>query len=241
MSVAFQTAGGLTTGPVDRLNRSIGVVAGHPRTTNSDLGYYWTTTNPTPGTALAYNVQASYTATGSPFLYLFNSASAGGKSVYLDYIKIIVTTAAASGTQAYYACVADQAARALTVDHTSSLTPANPNQGVANTAASVLTVNAQNSATASTLAAASSAVRIVGRGNLGGLTVVGDELLIDFGSNGPYPFNGATAAIVNPGVKTSGTAPVILDPQACLMVTLWFPSNSATGLSYELEMGHWEI
>ena len=239
MSVAFQTAGGLTTGPVDRLNHSIGVSAGSMRWTQSDLGNYWVTTNPTPGTALAGAVSASYSAT-TPFLYLFNSASAGGKSVYLDYIKLICTVAPASGTIAYYALVADQAARALSVDHTSALTPVGPNQTTSTTAASVLTVNAQNSATASTIAAASSAVRVVGRGAIGGIPVVGDELVIDFGPDAYLPYNGATATVATPARRISGTAPVVLDPQACLMVALWFPSNSATGISYELEMGHWE-
>jgi hypothetical protein len=236
---AFDTITRYAVNPTDRLSHSVGVNAGQVRTTQSDLGDYWTTTNPTPGSALAYNVQAAFSSV-TPFLYLFNSASAGGVSVYLDYIKIIVTTAAASGTRAYYALIADQAARTLTTDHTSALTPAGPNQATANAAASVLTVNAQNSATASVIAAASSAARLVGRGSLGGATVAGDELIIDFGSNGPFAYNGATAAIVNPSCQTSGTAPVILDPQACLMVALWFPNNVTTGLSYELEMGHWE-
>lgn len=240
MATAFNTAGGLTTGPVDRLNRSIGVSGGSMRFTQSDLGNYWVTTNPTPGTALAYNVQSSYSATASPFLYFFNSASAGGKSVYLDYVKIICTTAPASGTQAYYAFVADQAARAFSVDNTSSLTPVGPNQTTTNTAASILTVKAQNSATASTIAAASSGVRLVGRGSIGGIPVVGDELLIDVGPDAFGPYAGGTAALTTPGRKVSATPSIILDPQACLMLTLWFPSNSATGLSYELEIGHWE-
>src|SRR5262249_19118303 len=52
----------------------------------ADEGSYMATTNPTPGTALAYQIQAAFSAT-APFIYLFNKNGAGGKRVYLDYLK----------------------------------------------------------------------------------------------------------------------------------------------------------
>ena len=64
------------------------------------LGKYFVCTNPTPGTALAYNVQAAYSDT-VPLMYIQNNDSKANplaKRMYLDYIKLICTVAPASST-----------------------------------------------------------------------------------------------------------------------------------------------
>lgn len=237
MTVPFSPSGGYTTGPVDRLNRSIGVSAGSMRITQSDLGNYFVSTNPTPGSALAYNVQSGYSAT-VPFAYLYNSASSGGKSVYLDYIKIICTTAPASGTQTYYALLADTIARTINTNNMTAITPVCPNVGSTNTP--VLQVSTQTNGTASALAAASSNARLIGRGSISGVPIVGDEVIIDFGADSIEPDCGLTATATVPGRSIAMSPQAILAPGNSLMVALWFPSNASTGLSYEFEMGHWE-
>jgi len=66
----------------------------------ADEGSYFIATNPTPGTALAYNVQAAFSDT-VPLFYVQNNDSKAnpfGKRLYLDYIKLICTTAPASST-----------------------------------------------------------------------------------------------------------------------------------------------
>ena len=235
MVVAVSTVQGYGS-PTDRLGIPISDPGIQAKFEMADLGLAFVTTNPTPGTALAYNVQASYSAT-VPFLYLANTSAF--LRVYLDYIKLIVTTPAASGVQAYYALIADAAARALTLDNTVALTPVCSNMALS--PVSALTVRAQNSGSASTLAA-SVAPRVVGRGALGGITIAGDELIIDFGAAGGHQAHpGLTAAqATTPGCKVSGSPALILGPGQSLAMSLWFPSNSATGLSYELEMSHQE-
>jgi hypothetical protein len=55
----------------------------------ADEGSYFIATNPTPGTALAYNVQAAFSDT-VPLLYIQNNDSKANplaKRMYLDYIK----------------------------------------------------------------------------------------------------------------------------------------------------------
>jgi len=205
----------------------------------SSLGQSFVATNATPGTALAYNVQASYSAT-VPFLYLFNTQATGGKSVWLDYIKIICTTAPASAVNAFYAIILDTAARALSPDNTVAITPVNTNFALASANPTSLQIKAQNNATASAVAAAA-APRLLARGVLGGLPVVGDELIIDFGSDDIAPHAGLTAAQASaPARKVSSSPAFCLCPGTSAIVHLWFPSNATTGLSYELEMSYWE-
>ncbi len=207
----------------------------------ADEGSYYVSTNPTPGTGLAYNVQASFSDT-VPFIYIFNQSlpsDAANKRLYLDYIKIIVTVAAVTGTQAFYAVKSDNVARAITTNNTTAITPANVNSDVG--AQALAQVRSQTSATASAIAAASANARVLARGGFGGITIVGDELVILFGSPDPGAYAGLTAAqAVCPGRKVSNSPPLIIGPQQSATVHLWFPGNATTGLSYELEMGHWE-
>ncbi len=208
--------------------------------TLADEGSYFVSTNPTPGTALAYNVQASFSDT-VPFIYIFNKSlpgDAANKRIFLDYIKLICTVAPASGTNAQFAAKSDSIARALTTNNTIAITPVNPNSDIG--ASSIATVNAQNSATASAIAAASAGARTVARGSVGSIPIINDELVFIFGSmvDGAYP--GSTAAQTIASRKVSVCPPLIIGPQQSLTAHLWFASNATTGLSYEFEMGHWE-
>lgn len=203
----------------------------------ADEGGYFVATNPTPGTAFAYPVLAAFADT-TPGIYMFNKdapANASAKRIYLDYIKIIVTTVPASTTSANFAIKLDSAARALTTDNTVSLIPANVNMDLGT--ASLALVKAQNSATASVIAAGSASSRLVSRGVLGGLPIVGDELVIAFGSVDPAGAYGATNVASR---KVTSAPPVVIGPGQSLAFSLWFIGNAATGLSYELEVGWWE-
>lgn len=199
----------------------------------ADEGSYLVFTNPTPGTALAYPVTTAFADTAC-LVYIQNNDKL--RNLWLDYIKVIVNTAAASGVQAYMAAKLDQAPRTFSTDNTTALTAVNTNSGVANP--SNVLVKAQSSATASALSASSGAAKLVSRASTGGITIVGDELVYLFGSadTGAYP--GLTAAqAVAPGRKVSVCSPVCIQPGHCFTAHVWFPSNATTGLSYELEGG----
>lgn len=194
----------------------------------ASLGQLFVSTNPTPGTALTYNAQTTFSAT-VPFLYLFNSSAV--KNVYVDAIKIIMVTASAGSTSVNYAINLDTAARTFSPDNTLAITPVNTN-ALAGTA-SVLTVKAQNSGTASAVSAAASP-KLIGRGNLGGLTILGDELVIDFGADDIAPYGSSATA----GRKTSASPAFCLCPGFSLTMGLWLPAGAS--FTYELEMSHWE-
>jgi len=207
----------------------------------ADEGSYFIGTNSTPGTALAYALTTGFSDT-TPFIYMYNQsrpADQASKRIHLDYIKIIVTTAPASSTQAYFAIKLDTALRSLTTDNTTTLTAVSPNMDIG--VASQALLKAQNSATASVIAAASNTARVVARGCFGGLPVVGDELVITSGSPDIGSYSGLTAAQATcPGRKCSNCPPIVLGPGNSMEVHLWFPANATTALSYELEMGWWE-
>jgi hypothetical protein len=207
----------------------------------AEEGSYFSSCNPTPGTGLAYNIQATFSDT-VPFIYIFNTSLPGdpnSKRICLDFIKIIPTVAPATSTTAYYSVKTDNVARAITTNNTTAIIPANVNSDIG--LASIAQVRTQTSATASAIAAASANARVVARGAFGGIPIIGDELVAMFGSPDCAPYAGLTAAqAVCPGRKVSNSPPIIIGPQQSATVHLWFVGNATTGLSYELEMGHWE-
>lgn len=207
----------------------------------ADEGSYFVTTNPTPGTAISGTVAATYANTAGWFFFQ-NWNAAGGPNAYLDYLKLIPTVAPASGTTAYFAVIRDVAtplATQITTAHYATATPVNVNGAASVTSRCVL--GYQNNATASTNIAPSAASAIIGRASMGGIPVIGDELVLKFGSteSGAYP--GLTAAeAVCGGRKVSILPPVVVAPGQQIMIVPFFLNNAATGMSYEFELTHIE-
>ena len=230
------TADGSYTFP--RLNRyGEPVVAPSGRFPVSDEGQYFVATSSTPGTALGVSgVVTAYSATVDGLLYIFNNDSAGtsAKRLYLDYIKIIVTVAPASGTSWMYSLEADNTNRYSSGGI--AVTPVNPNMdsGVA----TIAKVYAPTGGTVITLTTATAAKRIVGVGRLRSvIPIAQDVLVLVFGRDSlPGGNSGATGA----ARYAESCPPVVLGPQQGLALNAWSPSNSITGPSFELDMGWWE-
>ena len=196
---------------------------------------------PRPGPALAYNIQAAFSDT-VPLLYVQNNDSKAnpfGKRMYLDYIKLICTTAPASGTGARFAIKTDPALRTISTNNTTAITPTSPNSDVATQ--SVCSINVQNSADglgAVGLLRVGPSRRERQRGrHPGGGRRTRAGLRSGRSRRLPRPDGGASSV---PGRKVSCLPPIILGPNSALTLYAWFPGNAATGLSYEFEMGWWE-
>lgn len=205
----------------------------------ADEGCYFVAASPTPGTGLAAGTDATFVDT-VPTLYLYNTEQQGpnAKSVFLDYMKWVVTVSVTSGTTARLVARLDPGERNLSTDNTTGITPVSPNSALG--IKSVLRVQHQSSGTNSALGAASKNVRNVVNASFGGLLVVGDEIGVVFGATDIGAYNGLTAAqATNPGRKMSNAAPVVIGPNTNLAVHLFF-AGAAAGLSAEFEMGYWE-
>ena len=221
-----------------------------PETGACEDGSLLVATNPAPGTAFADNIQAAFSDT-VPFAYLANNDAAGqgdSRNLYLRWLKLIVTVVPATATAAFYAIVQD-VLRPLTTNNMTAVTPVCANGlksprvgGTGNDSpTSAPTVLFQSSATASAITASSGTKRVLARGALGGLPIVGDELCIVFGDPKAGAQTATTAAegAGQPGRRVSNSPAIIAGPQQSLTVHLWFPGNATTGLSYEFELGMW--
>lgn len=194
-------------------------------------GSYYTVTNPTVDTTVACGIIAAYAAT-TPLFHIVNTDAS--RTITLDYIKLRVTIAPASGTSTKFVIDVDNSLRNSTAPTGGvSRTVNNLNPAVSNdfngqfwafTGGTVLTIMA------------ASASRTVANGTIShSIPLVLDELMLVFGQNSA-PAGPATAVTRRIGYAP----PVVVPPGASASIFIYFPSNAATGLSAEYEAGLWQ-
>ena len=198
----------------------------------SDEGSYFIQKNATTGTGIASTAAVTAYDATKPFLYLYNSATASeGTRIYLDYLKLQVTSAGTNGTALWYDMVLDNIAR-YTSGGTAS-TFINPNMD------SSATQSATGYAGALVAPAASSDVRKVCGGAIRlVIPVVGDQYLFNFGSPS---CTGSSLALAGTAITSfvSPAPPIVVGPGDSFLVYLWLPSQDGAS-SYEYELGFWQ-
>jgi hypothetical protein len=211
----------------EQMAMSLGLTGKHAL---ADEGSYFVATNPTPGTAIAFPVNAAYDVTKNLFVIKNNDIVTNPmpKRLYLDTIKVIPTVVPAAATSAHFSLVVDSAARYTSGGTLAVPVNVNGDDGTVSVAQIYYATT-----TVITSPAAGSSARLVARGMLRStIPVLFDEMIIQCGTVDASAGVGSTA-----GRIVTTTAPIILGPQQSAVLTVWFPSNAVTGLSYEFEMG----
>ena len=203
------------------------------RATLAEEGSYYTVTNPTPDTTVACGIIAAYVVT-TPLFHIANLEQAGGRNITLDYIKLRVTVAPASGENAIYTVDVDSSPRVSTAPTggaNRTVNNVNPNapqdfngQFWAFTGGTVLTIMAGAS------------VRTIGHGAIAhSIPIAHDELLLTFGQ--PESVASPATAVSR---RVGNAPPVVIPPQCSASIHIYFVSNASTGLSAEYEAGLWQ-
>jgi hypothetical protein len=203
-------------------------------------GSFCVATTPTPGTGLTWGFSASWqtAADTAPHIFISNNETGNGKTIYLAWIKLIVTAGTTATTSIQFAGVLDLYSRSITTDNTSTLTTVNTNGNVPNIPATLIKV--QNSATPSVIAARSPQARTVCRGVLGGFPVAGDELVMLFGRGNQHGHAGLTAVeAAAPRKSVSNCPPVTIAPGQNFTVNVWFPAITTSAINPEVEIAYW--
>lgn len=196
----------------------------------ADEGSFFIATNPTPGTPIAVTTSiTSFAETAGAVgvgLLLRNIDAAGGKRVYLDYLKLMIVQVPTSATSWQWALVQDQNPIRYTSGG-SAITPVSPNGDIVAPSVVQMYFGALTTAVPTSR-------RTVGRGTFRGvIPTTFDEYMLVFGSEeGGGHATGAAAS----GRLVGATAPVILGPGQNLALTMWGTANAAAP-SFEFEMG----
>jgi hypothetical protein len=210
------------------------VPRGKARVAMADAGVYFIATNPTPGTGLESIAAADGVDDEEAFLYVRNENSVGsGKRMFLDYLRVQVTVAGASGTNTRWVAQIDSGDDRYSSGG-STITAVNVNM------ASTEATGADVKAGAVVLDAESSAVRLIGNGLLRpAIAVAGDTYLWDFGGAVSLPTARLQDDSDTANILTS-MPPVVLGPGDAF----YFQINGAsqdTAAQYEFDLGWWEL
>jgi hypothetical protein len=210
----------------------------------ADDGSYYITRSPTVDTGLATagtTLVQTYTYQ-YPFLIVTNNHPVGGKSIYLDYIKLRCTAAGTAGTSLNYVTVLDTIPRfsgsngigGAGTGLTAILAGPYPVSTMTPPQSAALIYAGTSEAKAASLAA-----RVLCSGQL--------RAVIPY-VNDTYMFNFAGCDMMLDAVARGTGAigqmsvthpPVCIGPQGSFLLHLWLPAQSAAS-SYELEVGHIE-
>lgn len=202
-------------------------------------GTYFVTTNPTIGTGVAHALNTSHDATKGLFA-IYNSNPVGGKSVYLDNMRLILTgTAPATCTGQDFLVVTDQTSMLPTANSVTR-TPVNVNSGDSTQPGAV--VYAFNAGTL-TIPTAGATRRNVSRIKIAtGQVISGDEFVVEFGYAGmPGGHGGATAVrATDTGRRVSHAPPVVIAPGHWAVIYRWFTTETTNAPNFEYELAHFE-
>lgn len=199
----------------------------------ADEGSYFLVANLTPGTGLATIATPTAFVATSPFLIIQNNEPAGGKSIVLDFIKLVCTAPGTAGTALHATSVIDlvnsrySSGATLIVNATGPTGGqlSNPKSGVGGST-TVVAVAGPLVATAASLQARLLEPDMILKA---AIPAVNDQYVIKFGGTDLPPS----------AVGLIGHAPVVIDPGHAFLLHLWLPSQSAAS-SYELSIGGWQ-
>ena len=199
----------------------------------ADEGSYFVATNTTIGTAIAQTTSiTAYADTAGAvgnYFYFRNTDLAGGKRMYLDYIKLMTVQVPTSATSWQWALVTDYGTARYTSGG-SAITPVSPNGDVGTP--SIVQMYAGALTTAVGISK-----RTVGRGTFRGVvpTTFDTYIILAGAREGGGTFSSAAASGRHVGIAP----PIILGPQQNLTLIMWGTANAAAA-SFEFEVGWWE-
>ena len=204
----------------------IATLFGAKEWTAADEGSFYTAVNPTAGTGIVDTAALTGFVTTTPTMVVVNNNAVGGKSIYLNHLRLNVTAAGSSGTNWAWAMYVDTGNRYSSGG--SQITPVNVNLNYASATGALVYFGAI------TATAANAQRKIAASPGRTVIKVAGDEYVFRFGETSPMV----------PGMVMEGTAqltrpfncpPAVIPPQCSFCFYEWAGSQSgAAGFEFFL-------
>lgn len=204
--------------------------------TAADEGAYFVANNAQTGVAMTTTLAFSATA---PFVIIQNTAAAGGKKIYLDYLDLVTTAAgsAASGLTLIQAAVyVDSILRYSSGGSVLTANIASPNISVSPTSVAAVYAGAITAAAASAARAICGLRTIRPTVSATVADVVGETKHFSF-SGGALAHGGAIT-VASPNVIPVQMPPIIVGPQQSALIYLFYAAGGTpVAASYAPELG----
>lgn len=210
-----------------------------PRAALVAAGAGFVVNNPTPGTAIAYANQTSYSATANGMFLVQNNNPVGGKNIILDQLELVQTATAPTGTLvARFEVVSETGIVAMT-GNVATRTPLNL---LSSSSAATLATVQSFAAGAATVPAAAGTRKILGVIAMDiGVSVIHDKWVLDFGGDAtataPLTAARATAA----ATIVTAAPQVVIGPQSSAWINSWTLTGATNVPSYEFSLRYFEI
>jgi hypothetical protein len=207
--------------------------------TAADEGAYFVANNAQTGVAMTTTLAFSATA---PFLVIQNTAAAGGKKIYLDYVDLGTTAAgsAASGlTLIQMALYLDSILRYSSGGTNLSANIVCPNMAVSPTSVAAVYAGAITAAAASAARAVSGLKTVRPTVSATVADVVGE--LKHFTFAGGAASHGAPITVAAANVISIPLPPIVIGPQQSALIHLFYAAGGTpVAASYAPEIGWYE-
>lgn len=217
------------------LNGQVGILP--PDQSAAGAGKYFVVTNPTPGTAIAYAQQVTFSATANAMFSIANTDVVGGTNIYVDYLKLIQTATAPATTLVMRFEVFNETGLVTLTGNVATRTPVSVNSAFAVPGTATVQSFA---AGAGTVPAAVGTRRLQSVAAINtGVAVIHDQYILQFGSGDTV---GGTAGLTAARATASATitgqaAPVVVAPQSTSWINMWWVTGTTNVASFEFEMG----
>lgn len=193
---------------------------------------FFSTTTPTPGTAVTYALQQTFSDIVG-LVHVQNTDNAGGKRIFLHALRLICVAVGSAATSVEGAIKVDVVPRVPTAN-SSALVPLSTRSGAK--VASVASVYVPSGG-ALTMPAASGGARLLDRFKIRqGIPVAGDVFMLQFGQVDGAPPNVGTGV----GRYVESVVPVVIDPGQSATIYLWQPAITTTAPTFEIALSHFE-
>lgn len=212
----------------------------------ASIGAYFSVTNPTLGTGVAYALKTGTSTTANGLVLIANNNAVGtpsnpGKSIYVDRLKLIQTATAATGNLSSRIEVISETGIVAMTTAVATITPVNVNPGFSNVTGAAVQMF---SAGAGTVPSAVGTRRTIGWGSCtSGPSILWDSLTIEFGADGSAIGTAQlTAAKATAAADYVMPAPVmVVAPQTSAWVNFYVVTQAANTPSYEYLLNYAEI
>lgn len=204
-------------------------------------GKYFVVTNPTPGTAIAYAQKTGFSATANGLFTISNNNASGGANVQLDYLSLIMTGTAPTGTTVQRIECYNETGIVALGTAAAARTPVNVNAAFTNSTGAIVT---SFNAGAGTVPAAVGTRRLVSVMNIPtSLGVTGDTYVYQFGPEELPGGSGQLTAVraTAPARLVTHGPPITIAPQNTLIMNLWWLTAAANDPNFEFELAYIEI
>jgi len=206
-------------------------------------GSYFVATNPTIGTGIAPNaVETAYADTRGFFVIFNGEIDPGtGRTIYLDYLRLIMTVAPTATVGLHFAVRLDVGNRVpTTAANRTLLAPTNVNMASGRT--SIAQAYSYANAGAMTIPASTANARTVARICLPtSLGIANDEYIVKFGGEDISGVPGLTAVrAAAPARIMAQCAPCAIGPGQSLVIHRWWLTEATNAPTFEFELGWWE-